>query len=116
MELKLEQGRYVPGPGGRPVTVSGPEETAQRVTMKLTARRGGFLPLPEYGSRLYTLLYTARPSEYQTAAMQMIAEALADEPNVMVTAVEVFPADGETLRVDVRFTAGGQGFQTAVMV
>lgn len=116
MELKLEQGRYLTGAGGRPVRVSGPEETAQRVAMRLTARRGGFAPLPDYGSRLYTLLYTVRPSEYQTAAMQHIAEALADEPDVTVTAVEVSPADGDTLRVDVRFTAAGQAFQTTVTV
>ena len=83
MELKLEQGRYVPGAGGL-LRVTGANEIAQRVMMKLTARRGGFAPLPEYGSALYTLLHTARPSEYETAAMQYIAQALADEAGLRV--------------------------------
>lgn len=113
MELKLQHGRYVSAAGGQPARVSGPEETAQRVTMKLTAHRGGFAPLPEYGSRLHTLLYTARPSEYQTAAMQFIAEALAEEPDVTVTDVSVRP-DGEALRIDVDFTVGDVGFQTTI--
>lgn len=115
MELKLENGRYVSGTGG-PVRVSGAEETAQRVMMKLAARRGGFAPLPDYGSRLHALLRTVRPSEYQTAAMECVAEALAEEPEVTVNAVEVSRADGDTLRVDVRFTAGDRAFQTAVAV
>lgn len=115
MELKLQNGRYLPGPRGAR-TVSGPEETAQRVMMKLTARRGGFAPLPEYGSRLYALLRTAKPSEYQTAAMECVAEALAEEPDVTVNAVEVCRTDEDTLRVDVRFTAGEREFQTSVAV
>jgi len=115
MELKLEGGRYVPGAGGRPERVSGAAETAQRVAMKLTAHRGGFQPLPEYGSRLDTLLYTARPSEYGTAAMQLVAEALSDEPEVTVTSVEVRP-EGETLRIDVGFTVSDEVFEIAVPV
>ena len=115
MERKLEQGRYVPSSGGLS-RVTGAEEIAQRVMMKLTARRGGFAPLPEYGSALHTLLHTARPGAYETAAMQYIAQALADEPEVTVTAVEVRAADGETLGVDVHFTAAGQAFGTTLTV
>ncbi len=112
MELKLENGRYVPGPGGL-CRVSGPEETAQRVMMKLAAPRGAFPPLPEYGSALRELLRAARPSEDSAVARQAVADALSDEPEVAVTAVEAI-REGETLRVDVHFTAAGQAFQTAV--
>ena len=89
MELKLENGRYVPGPGGL-CRVSGPEETALR-----------------------ELLRAARPSEDSAVARQAVADALSDEPEVAVTAVEAI-REGETLRVDVHFTAAGQAFQTAV--
>ena len=39
MEIKLENGNYVPGKYSGLTTVSGDEETAQRIAMKLTARR-----------------------------------------------------------------------------
>lgn len=115
MELKIRNGAYVPG-GGSLEHVSGAEEIAQRVVMKLTARKGGFAPLPSYGSALYQLLYRAKPSEYQTVAMQYIAQALADEPEVTVTETTVTVIDEDTLQVDVSFTAAGVNFQTAVTV
>ena len=52
MELRLKDGKY-DSIGARLCTVSGAEELAQRVMMKLAARRGSFWPLPDYGSRLY---------------------------------------------------------------
>lgn len=116
MELKLEQGMYAAGPNRRPQTVSGAEETAQRVMMRLTARRGGFAPLPEYGSRLYLLPRLAKPSAYETAARQYIAEALAEETAVEVTEVQCTPVDEQTVRIDVTFTADGIPFSTSVTV
>ena len=116
MELKLENGAYVTSSSGRPETGSGAEETAQRVLLRLTARRGGFAPLPEYGSRLYLLPRTAKPSGYETAARQYIAEALAEEPAVEVTAVRFTPVGADGVRIDVDFTAGGAAFTGAVTV
>lgn len=109
MELKLEQGAYVPA-GNRLATVSGAEELAQRVLMRLTARRGGFAPLPSYGSRLYLLSRTAKPGQYETAAMQYIAEALEEEPGVTVQEVTVTPGRDGTLRIDAVFSAEGGSF------
>lgn len=115
MELKLEQGAYVPSGGGL-ASVSGGEEIAQRVVMRLTARRGGFAPLPDYGSRLYLLPRTALPSEWKTEAMQSVAEALSEEPDVTVTDVEVTPVAADCLRIDVTFTAQGTQFTAGVQV
>ena len=42
MELKLVDGNYVADATGGLAAVSGTEELAQRVVMKLTAREGGF--------------------------------------------------------------------------
>ncbi len=114
MEWKLTQGAYVPQGAGL-ATVTGPEEIAQRVVMRLTARRGGFGPLPDYGSRLYTLPATAKPSAYRTVAMQYVAEALADEPEAVVTDVRVTPV-GDTLHIDVDFTVGDEAFSAGVNV
>lgn len=115
MELKVKDGAYVLCGGGLE-RVSGAEEIAQRVVMKLTARKGSFAPLPSYGSTLHQLLYRAKPSEYQTIAMQSIAQALADEPEVAVTETTVTVADEDTLQLKVYFTVSGVNFQTDVTI
>jgi len=77
MELKLENGRYISAMGELAV-VGGAEELRQRILMKLCARRGSFLPLPEYGSRLH-LLHRCGKAQREAAARQYIAEALEGE-------------------------------------
>lgn len=101
MEIALENGRYVPADTGGLEEVSGTRELAQRLAMKLAARRGGFAPLPDYGSRLYTLTASARPSERAAAARQLAAEALADEPDVAVrdAAVTLLEDGGAEIRI-----------------
>ena len=61
MELKLIDGDYAADASGGLATVSGIEELAQRVLMKLTARRGSFPLMPDYGSRLYTCPRSSPP-------------------------------------------------------
>ena len=55
MELRLEQGDYVPNGAGGFQRLEGAEALLQRVLFRLTARRGQFPFLPELGSRLYAL-------------------------------------------------------------
>lgn len=55
MELRLEQGDYVPNGAGGFQRLEGAEALLQRVLFRLTARRGQFPFLPELGSRLYQL-------------------------------------------------------------
>ena len=95
-------------------TVSGEDETVQRVLMKLTARRGAFAPLPEFGSGLYTLPRLKR-SQRETAARQMVHEALADETDVTVTDVSYAEEDRDTGVVTVALRIGG-GAQRSVAV
>ena len=75
MELKLQDGRYVFDRSGALQTVEGREELLQRALMRLAARRGSFLPDPEYGSRLY-LLGRLKPAQRAAAAKLYAAEAL----------------------------------------
>ena len=89
MELKLDNGYYVPANYQGFAQVSELEELAQRLMMKLTAKRGQFFPLPDYGSRLY-LLPKILPSQRETAARQYVIEALADENEVELTDFELF--------------------------
>lgn len=116
MELKLEQGSYVLDGTKKLATVTAAEEIAQRVIMRLTAPRGAFGPLSDYGSRLHTLARSAKPAAWQTTAMQYVAEALADETAVEVTGVEVSRQGDDTLQVNVTFTVDGETFSGTVTV
>lgn len=106
MELKIRDGQYVAGASGNLESVDGAAETVQRVLMRLAARRGGFAPAPEFGSRLHTLC-RLKPGERAAAARQFVREALAEETEVSVEQVAYLPgADGEAA-VEVTLAVGG---------
>ena len=105
MALRLKNGDYVKTVYHDLEEISGAEETAQRIMMRLKARRGGFALLPEYGSRLYTLP-GRRPGERLSCARQYVAEALKDE-NVLLEELAVNEGDGK-ISVELGLRCGGQ--------
>lgn len=104
MEIRLSGGKYAAGKYSGLQRVTGDEETAQRIAMKLTARRGGFAPQPDYGSRLYALPLV-KPSERPSAARQYIAEALEGETDATLSKLSVTEADG-VLALKLTFETG----------
>ena len=88
MELRVKDGKYLERRYAGLETVSGAQEIAQRITMKLSCRRGGFFPMPDFGSRLH-LLHTIKPSERHSAAELYIAEALSGERDVNLAKLEI---------------------------
>ena len=86
MELKLVNGDYQPD--GRGGLQQAEEELLQRALSRLTARRGSFPFLPEFGSRLY-LLGAAAPSVRALAAERYVTEALAPETALKVERVQL---------------------------
>ena len=78
MELRLENGDYIPDGTGGVVRAEGDEALLQRVLFRLSARRGGLSMLPELGSQLY-LLGRERPEARLSAARQYAAEAVQPE-------------------------------------
>ena len=90
MELKLAEGRYVYRQNFGLERVSGAEELKQRVLMKLTARRGEFAPLPEFGSRLHTLSRVPA-SRVESEARRFVAEALAGETELSLGGLSFVP-------------------------
>lgn len=104
--MKLKDGCYVVSSIGGVATVSGNEELAQRIAMKLTARRGGFALLPEFGSKLY-LLGKTKASERVTVARQYVTEALSDEENLVLEHLAVSEVAGDTIQLDTEFTYNG---------
>ena len=105
MELKLKNGDYVKNGYHDLESVSGAEEAAQRIMMKLRARRGGFALMPDYGSRLYTLA-SVRPGRRESMARQFIAEALEGE-KVLLEELRLID-DGENLNLELSLKLGGQ--------
>ena len=73
--------------------------------MKLTARRGQFPFLEDFGSRLW-MLGQLRPAERQAAAEQYVAEALADETGLKVDSVTMADSGG-TAKLTVAATVEG---------
>lgn len=104
MAMKLCDGDYIPDGWGGFQTVFGDEELLNRLLFKLTARRGGFVLMPELGSRLYQL-GRVRPAEREGAARQYIAEALEGE-NVEIESVELLKDDGSTITLCVKCSSG----------
>ena len=88
MDVLLRDGDLVLDSAGSPRYVEGNAELLQRVLLRLTARRGGFAPCPELGSRLYQL-GRERPSARQALAVQYVSEALRKESALTVQAVEL---------------------------
>ena len=92
MERRLSQGDYVPDGGGGLTALGDGEEVLARVLFRLTAHRGAMPFLPELGSRLY-LLGREKPSARQALAAQYVAEALREETDLQVRAVELEPGE-----------------------
>lgn len=110
MEMKITDGRYVPAEQYGLSTVDGAQELAQRIIMKLTAKRGQFAPLPDYGSRLY-LLQTVKPSMRETLVRQYVAEALSDESGVELEALEL-SYEGDRADLSLTFVYNGETILT----
>ena len=106
MEWKLMDGDFVPDGLGGLTALSGGEEVLARVLYRLTARRGALPFLPNLGSRLYQLC-REKPAARQALAAQYVAEALGEEPELTVRAVELVQT-GETGLLTVQLDWQGQ--------
>lgn len=115
MERKLEHGEYVPDGSGGLVSLTGREELLQRVLFRLKARRGGLTFLPELGSRLYELL-REKPSARTALATQYVAQALKDEQDLKVTAVELGQVIDGKMELVVRLEWQGEPLGVTVVL
>ena len=104
MELKLEQGDYVPDGAGGFERLDGAQALLARVLFRLTARKGQFPFLPELGSRLYQL-GREKPSAREAMALQYVTEALAQEKDLAVlrTALTQEGAGAAVLQVELEW-------------
>lgn len=98
MGLKLREGDYVPDGAGGFLTAQGDDGILEEALFRLTARRGGFSPMPELGSRLY-LLGRAK-AEARNALARTYAQEALSPMGLRVLAAEVLE-NGDRLLVTV---------------
>lgn len=113
MENLLRGGDYVPDGFGGFVRLRGHEKMLQRVLYRLVCRRGALCFLPGLGSRLYQL-GREKAAARDAAALQMAAEALADE-DVEVLSARVRSVTDDQAAAEFTLRAA-DGTQTAVEV
>lgn len=113
MELKLEQGDYVPNGAGGFERLEGAQALLARVLFRLTARRGQFPFLPELGSRLYQL-GQEKPSLRESLALQYVTEALSQETDLAVLGTELYEERPGTAVLNAEFE--WQGVPLSVQV
>ncbi len=90
------------------IPISGVEEIAQRIRLRLTIRRGSFPLDPELGSRLYALP-RGNAAQMNAAARDIIEEALAPMPGVRLDSVScTYDPEADKAVVTCRFIWSGQ--------
>ena len=87
MKLDPEKGDFAATLRGIPRTVTGTEEKAQRIWLRLAVPRGAFRLDPELGSRLGKLPRGSR-EEMERFAREAIEEALSPMAGVRLLSVE----------------------------
>ena len=115
MELKLQNGDYVPNGAGGLERVTGQEELLQRVLFRLVARRGTFPFQKTLGSRLWQLGRTSAAAR-QSAAKQYVAEALEEETGLHVEAVTLREKGGGVTDLTVEMTYKGQALSVTLEI
>lgn len=118
MDLKLdfEKRDFARTLQGWAIPITGAEEIAQRIRLRLCIRRGSFPLDPELGSRLYALP-RGDAGAMNAAAREMIEEALAPMAGVRLTEVSCrYDPEEDRARVDCRFVWNGQDIEVKTEV
>lgn len=92
MSLLLKERDYVADGNGGVTVVQDGDELLAEVLFRLTVRRESFPFLPQLGSRMH-LLRRARPSEWESLALQYAVEALEELNDVAVMGVALNQED-----------------------
>ena len=112
MDTLLENMDHARGPGGMPQLITGKRALIQRLLIRLSVRKGSFLPDPDLGSELYKL--PARdPALRDRLALHWAQEALLPE-GVTVKSASCRITAPETLSLSVTAEAGGERYPLEV--
>lgn len=107
MELRLNEGDYVPDGLGGFQRLEGREALVQRLLFRLRAHRGAMPFWETLGSRLWEL-GSIPPEQRQAAATQFVSEALEEEEGLLVESVTVREEHPGVLSVRVELNHQGE--------
>lgn len=116
MDLKLdpEKRDLAQSIQGWPVPITGEEEQAQRIRLRLMIPKGSFRLDPELGSRLYRLP-RGTGSQMEEYARGAIEEALSPMPGVRLTGLSCrYDPQGDRAFLDCRFACGRRSVEMTV--
>ena len=114
MEIRIQNGAYIPDGLGGIGRCQGADALLERILFRLTARRGGLPFLPRLGSRLYLLSREPAPQRL-SAARLYVAEALAEEA-VAITDVILTPEGQGRIRIKVLLEYQGTDLAVSMAV
>jgi len=103
---------HAAGPGGLSAEISGIRAVIQRLLIRLSVRKGSFLPDPELGSELYKLC-GAGAGERDRLALHYAQQALLPE-GVSVQAARCRMTEPESLTVSVWVRLGRESYPLEV--
>ncbi len=83
MDTLLENGTHALDERGLPITITGLRALIQRLLIRLSVRKGSFLPDPSLGSELYRLPCSAG-EQNNRLALHYAQQALLQEPGAKV--------------------------------
>ena len=116
MKLDPEKRDFAATLQGVPIPVTGAEEQAQRIWLRLAVPRGSFRLDPELGSRLYRMPRGSR-EEMEGFARSAIEEALSPMAGVRLTRVACsYDPAADRAGVKCRLALGGQALELALEV
>ncbi len=110
MDTLLQNGDYAKDERGYPVTVSGAQELAQRVLIRLTTKKGGFAPDPALGSALHRI----KGAAFAADAQRQVSEAVLMVGGLQLRGITCTEQPQNAVRIDIRLA--GQGAQPALSV
>lgn len=111
MDTLLFEMDHARGDDGLPVSVTGVRALIQRLLIRLSVRKGSFLPDPELGSELHKLP-AADSRERDRLALHYAQQALLPESVRVESAV--CRTGGDTMSVSVTVSADGKSYPLEV--
>lgn len=114
MDILLENGTYALDERGLPITVTGLRACIQRLLIRLSVRKGCFLPDPTLGSELYRLPVSGG-EQTNRLALHYAQQALLPEPRAKVKQAICHPVGEGDLAVNVIIEIDNQSYPLEVV-
>lgn len=115
MDTAINNGDFLLGYDGLPMSISGVQEILQRALIRLTVKKGSFIFDTNLGSNLYKLKAGSR--NIKNEALSIVKEALEPMQNVSVDDLAVESVNfGENLKMNIILSVNNKREEVEVMI